>query len=247
MSKRQAAEPASGAEWSAMADTDERYVLRCLADLYDQTQRVRIATGERLRAYVQRRDQSLGGGTRLPTLSEIRAGSLRGPVPILGETYYRHSKYERELRVEMRRVLLSHPVFSWLDEQKGIGPTLSCKLLARLDIARAPTPSSFWRYCGLVPRRAHDDLPHYDRAAKKLCYLLSISLIRYNDEYRDLYEATKQRLAVVRADWSDSHIRLASLRFVQKRFLLNLWIEWNRCQGTPHGTSARALARSASW
>jgi len=214
-------------------NADDRYVLRCLADLYDQTQQVRIATGERLRAYVQRRDQSLGNSARLPTLQEIRAGNLSGPLPILGETYYRHSKYERELRAEMRRVLVAHPLFGWLEANKGIGPTLACKLLARLNIARAPTPSSFWRYCGLAPARSPAGSLHYDRVAKKMCYLLAVSLVRHNGEYRELYQATRQRLITGRAEWTASHIRMASLRVVQKRFLLNLWIEWTRVSVQP--------------
>jgi len=40
---------------------------------------------------------------------------------------------------------------------KGIGPTLACKLLARLDVTLARTPSAFWLYCGLatVPGAAY--------------------------------------------------------------------------------------------
>lgn len=226
--RRHASSSAPPTPRAPAGEADDRYVLRCLADLYDQTQQVRIATGERLRAYVQHRDQSLASAARLPSLQEIRAGYFSGPVPILGETYYRHSKYERELRAEMRRALVAHPVFSWLDENKGIGPTLACKLLARLDIARAPTPSSFWRYCGLAPARDPAHAKHHDRVAKKMCYLLAVSLVRHNREYRELYEATRQRLIAGRADWTASHIRMASLRVVQKRFLLNLWVEWER-------------------
>jgi hypothetical protein len=39
---------------------------------------------------------------------------------------------------------------SWLGRVRGLGPSLSGRLLARLEIERAPTPSSFWSYCGLA-------------------------------------------------------------------------------------------------
>jgi hypothetical protein len=50
----------------------------------------------------------------------------------------------------MREALEQHAAWPWLHQIAGIGPTLSAKLLARLDVWRAPTPSSFWAYCGLA-------------------------------------------------------------------------------------------------
>lgn len=128
--------------------------LRWIADAYEQAQRVRVDTGERIRAILQGRDSrpETGGTGAGPAdvLTAIRRGDTDGPVPLLGRTYRRHSDEERELRRAMLLALAAHPAWPWLSRVKGIGATLAAKLLARLDVARAPSPSSFWAYCGLA-------------------------------------------------------------------------------------------------
>ena len=128
--------------------------LRWIADAYEQAQRVRVETGERIRAILQGRDErgDVVGVTSSPAdvLTAIRRGDIDGPVPLLGRTYRRHADEERELRRAMVTALTAHPAWPWLARVKGIGATLAAKLLARLDVTRAPSPSSFWSYCGLA-------------------------------------------------------------------------------------------------
>lgn len=173
--------------------------LHFLADRYEQAQRVRIETGERIRAIYQGRDQEAAwevipsgasfGSTYIPdgapfvckskacehkwrasfeieppcpvcdgesclnvdvVLKDILASKHDGPMPILARTYRRHHEEEREMFGAMTGALERHPTWGWLQKVKGVGPTLACKLLARLDITRADTPSSFWLYCGLA-------------------------------------------------------------------------------------------------
>jgi hypothetical protein len=128
--------------------------LRWIADAYEQAQRVRLETGERIRAILQGRDQRTtdGGQVLSPAtiLTAIRRGEADGPVVLLGRTYRRHWEAEQELRRAMNAALAAHPAWPWLARVKGIGATLAAKLLARLDVHRAPHPSSFWSYCGLA-------------------------------------------------------------------------------------------------
>jgi hypothetical protein len=128
--------------------------LRWIADAYEQAQRVRLETGERLRAILQGRDhregESLKTDDAAGVLAQIRSGDVDGPVPILGRTYRRHAEAERDLRRAMLTALADHPAWPWLSRVKGIGPTLAARLLARLDVGKAPSPSSFWSYCGLA-------------------------------------------------------------------------------------------------
>ena len=127
--------------------------LRWIADAYEQAQRVRLETGERLRAILQGRDHREGApatADAAATLDAIRTGDTDGPVPILGRTYRRHAEAERDLRRAMLTALADHPAWPWMSRVKGIGPTLAARLLARLDVAKAPSPSSFWSYCGLA-------------------------------------------------------------------------------------------------
>lgn len=128
--------------------------LRWLADAYEQAQRIRIETGERIRAVLQGRDETWGapasGEDPDEVLSSIIAGETLGPVPILGRTYRRHAEEEGELRKEMNAALKAHPAWPWLSSVKGIGPTLGGKLLARFDATKADHASSFWAYAGLA-------------------------------------------------------------------------------------------------
>ena len=162
-------------------------MIRFLADSYEQSQRLRIETGERIRAVLQGRDRAWGnvldgfthphkapkGDTSLPCdrcksiLEDIGKGKSVGPVPILGSTYQRHWTGERECFAAMNGALAQHLAWAWLKEVKGIGATLACKLLARLDIHKADTPSAFWAYCGLATVLAtlyHCEVCGMDRA-----------------------------------------------------------------------------------
>ncbi|HEX2189265.1 MAG TPA: hypothetical protein VHG51_10230 [Longimicrobiaceae bacterium] len=136
--------------------------LRVLVDAYEQVQRLRLQTGERLRAVLQGRDGSPPRGPALPdqpadTLQRIRRGECDGPVPFLGRLYRRLHEEERALLAALETELAGHPAWPWLGRVRGIGPSLAGRLLARLDVERAATPSSFWAYCGLatVPGRAY--------------------------------------------------------------------------------------------
>ena len=127
--------------------------LRWITDSYEQAQRVRLQAGERIRAIVQGRDPRLGSSPLEDAddvLRSIRQGEQDGPVSLLGRTYRRHWEEEQELRRAMEHALVTHPVWPWLSQVRGIGTTLAARLLARLDLNRAPTPSSFWAYCGLA-------------------------------------------------------------------------------------------------
>jgi hypothetical protein len=135
-------------------DGDAIRELRWLADAYEQAQRVRIQSGERIRATLQSREQVHSTGIAMldadEVLRRIRSGKTDGPVPLLGRTYRSHWEAERELARGMEESVARHPAWPWISAVKGIGATLAAKLLARLDVRRADTPSAFWSFCGLA-------------------------------------------------------------------------------------------------
>ena len=129
-------------------------LLRWSAAAYESAQRSRVRSGEQLRAVLQGRDETWGaavvdGGDPDAVLADIRAGRSLGPVPVLGRSYHRHWAEEREMYALMAAAVERHPTWPWLSRVRGVGPTLATRLLSRLSIERAPTPSSFWAYCGL--------------------------------------------------------------------------------------------------
>jgi hypothetical protein len=129
--------------------------LRWIADSYEQAQRVRVQTGERIRAVLQGRDETWGAqnvatGDADSVLATIKKGDTLGPVTLLGQAYKWHWELEREMFRALGDCLQTHPAWPWISQIKGIGPTLAGKLLARLRIEEADTPSAFWAYCGLA-------------------------------------------------------------------------------------------------
>jgi hypothetical protein len=133
---------------------DPQRELRWIADSYEQAQRVRIQAGERIRAILQGRDASpdpdrVACDDPEGVLGEIRRGESDGPSAFLAHVYRLNAGAEEAAQAAMARALPRHPAWPWLSEVRGVGNTLACRLLARLDPVRASRPSGFWAYCGL--------------------------------------------------------------------------------------------------
>jgi hypothetical protein len=134
--------------------------LRLLYQLFEEAQRARVAHGERARAYLQGRSSGGAGETGENVdhqLTEISRGGSGGAPRILERAYARAFDEEEMLGLELRRAVEDHPAWPWLEQQRGIGHFLSARILSRLDVTRARTPSAFWAYCGLatVPGTAY--------------------------------------------------------------------------------------------
>ena len=128
-------------------------LLQLAASGYERAQRDRIRYGEQLRAILQRRDPrwdiEMGGEVDADELLREIRGSGAGPVPILGRLYATAWAQEREMGAQMDELITLHPAWPWMRDIRGVGGILASRLLSRLDIARAPSPASFWAYCGL--------------------------------------------------------------------------------------------------
>ena len=130
-------------------------LLELAASGYERAQRDRLRYGEQLRAILQRRDARWGlvssdeqDEDPDALLREIRETG-GGPVPLLGRMYANAWEQERQMGAQMQALIARHPAWPWLREVRGIGSVLAARLLSRLDLARAPSPASFWAYCGL--------------------------------------------------------------------------------------------------
>jgi hypothetical protein len=139
---------------TSRSSTHETRDLRGIATAFEAAQARRLRAGEEIRALVRSRggDVSLDRATADvdAMLARLRAGAAPPALTAIGESYRHHWDEERELlRVLSERIAL-HPAWPWLGRVRGIGPSLSARLLGRLEIDRAPTPSSFWSYCGLA-------------------------------------------------------------------------------------------------
>jgi len=228
--------------------------LRLLYPLFEEAQRSRVAHGERLRAIFQGRSGSaLGGGAEDPDmlLKAIPRGERTGAPRVLEQAYSRAFQDEAEAAAALRESIEHHPAWPWLSNVKGVAHLLAARLLSRLDVARANTPSSFWAYCGLatIPGVAYRcsrcglDVAYpigyqggratYDAHARATCYLIGTSILRCGGQYRSFYDAERARLAADRKGWTPKRCHLSALRKMEKMFLRDLWIAWRRAVDLP--------------
>jgi hypothetical protein len=194
---------------------------------------------------------------------------------MLGAPYQRYVREERELRAGFATLLEGHPAWDWLRQVRGIGPTLAARLLARLRIERAPTPSAFWRYCGLgtdavtavdaggtrgatrvaQPRLRRGERSTYSPTAKAVCYLIGLSLMRQGSAYKAYYRERRAGLEVTRPDWTAARRHLGALRSTEKLLLAHLWVAWRAALGyrssvrtrAPAARPAACLSRGTCW
>jgi hypothetical protein len=127
--------------------------LRFVVAAYEEAQARRIRHGEQLRSLLSGR---VPGKMPLQPMTDceselerIRDGKHTGPFPFLGALYHMAAQDELNAQGVFKSLLAVHPAWPWMSGVKGMGTTLSARLLARLDLSRAPRPSSFWAYCGL--------------------------------------------------------------------------------------------------
>ena len=149
----------------------------------------------------------------------------------------------------------------FLDKVKGIGPAMAGVIISEFNIHRAKYPSSMWAYAGLDvaadgrgrSRKAeHLVVRQYtDREGKpaerngitfnpflktKLIGVLATSFLRVGDNpYRDIYLGYKNRLENHpkwgTAEVSKGHRHNASMRYMIKRFLVDLYKVWRAIEG----------------
>jgi len=158
----QVASSSSARDVSAMCVLRETQDLRLIAAAFESAQAQRLKTGEQIRFALGNRESGIGNGEAKGAgpgggaadvealLARVRAGGAWGPAPGLAEAYRRQWNEERDLLRQLTECIARHPAWPWLVRVRGLGPSLSARLLARLEIERAPTPSSFWSYCGLA-------------------------------------------------------------------------------------------------
>ena len=144
-----------------LSDSSEgSHGLRLLYQLYEDAQRSRIAHGERLRALFQGRSFDGVGtvaGDPDSLLKAIACGETVGAPRVLEKAYWRATEDENDAASALRVEIASHPAWGWLSQQRGVGELLAARLLSRLAVERARTPSAFWAYCGLatIPGNAY--------------------------------------------------------------------------------------------
>lgn len=203
-----------------------------------------MSEGTILRALVDTRDRQiqkarLQFGNRLNAINRGDDESIAEQATIVQHWYTRFMELEKELDDDIKQEVARYPIYDYVTAIKGIGPTLSAKLIAMIDISKDPHVSSLWRYAGLAVINGERERPvkgeklHYNKRVKTTCYLVAESFLRSSSPYRAEYDKARAHYAVTRPDWTDGHCHNASMRKMAKLFLQHLWITWRQLENLP--------------
>lgn len=106
--------------------------LRALVDLRDkQIQKARIQFGNRVKAIERMADRSNGQQS-----------------DVVERWFDVFQTLEKTLDSDIKRLVKDEEIFEEMSQIKGLGPILSAKILAMVDIERANTVSGLWKYAG---------------------------------------------------------------------------------------------------
>jgi len=197
-----------------------------------------------------------GEGNRLNPEDQGRNVALAAALPLIDarDSMRFHRKAHEKRVVELARRL---PIWPWIEATRGVGPLALGQLIAELgDLCNYANPAKVWKRFSVAvidgerQRRIKGEkaIEHgYCPRRRSILYLVGIALRNLNDGvYRQIYEERKEYEAgrpwcgkckpkgagpaYTRDHCTPGHVEKRARRYMEKRFLRDLWIEWNRTQ-----------------
>jgi hypothetical protein len=96
-------------------------------------------------------------------------------------------------------IIINHPAYPWFSKVKGVGKENIGKVVATIDIKKADTISSLWKYGGFdvvngkAPKREKGGGKlTYNSQLRSMCWRLGSSLMRAKGKFYDYYESQKR-------------------------------------------------------
>ena len=160
----------------------------------------------------------------------------------------------------IENIVQEHPLWdAFFANVRGCGPTMAGVILCEIDITRATYPSSLWQYSGFgveadgrgTSRRkehmhrisytdkdgkpAERDGIRYNPWLKTKLYVLGTCFVKAGGLYRSYYDNYKNRLenSPKWVEASKGHRHNAAMRYMIKRFLVDLYKAWRPLEGLP--------------
>ena len=148
---------------------------------------------------------------------------------------------------------------NFLEDVKGVGPTMAAVIISSISIEKAEYPSSIWAYAGLdvvkgagrsrkkehLVETTYTDAEGNEQTKMgisfnpflktKLIGVLGSSFVKTNGKYREIYDNYKHRISNMpaHAEKSKGHINNMAIRYTVKRFLVDLYYNWRTMEGLP--------------
>jgi hypothetical protein len=187
-------------------------LLALSADVLDDLEKVRIANGNRLgqltRTGADKDGEERGFGLTLDHPDVARLAALVEDL----------AKAEHRAELHLGRIMRRHPLWPWIDAQRGLGIKQMPRLLAAIgdpywnDLHNRPrTVSELWAYCGyhtlrtgggheevdtqapyVAPRRVRGQRANWSTDAKMRAHLVAVSCMKaMGGHYREVYEKAR--------------------------------------------------------
>jgi len=124
---------------------------------------------------------------KLRVSSQVRGTHLRKKGrrdPETEELHRRLKDLEDYIDGRIAQILESHPAYHWFSRVKGVGKENIAKIVALIDIEKARTISSLWKYAGYsvedgrAPKRQKGEKLCYNSRLRTLCWRLGMSLLK---------------------------------------------------------------------
>jgi len=135
--------------------------------------------------------------------SEVRQShlTLQGKQdPETDELHRRLQDLEDYVDGRVALLIQSHPAYPWFSKVKGIGKENIGKVVAPIDIEKADTVSSLWKFAGfsvengVAPKRIKGGGKlSYNSQLRSLCWRLGSSLLRAKGEFYNYYLKEKNK------------------------------------------------------
>ena len=179
---------------------------------------------------------------------------------ILAQSYFDIEASETRGFNSLEKLLDDFPIYTeFLKDIRGVGPAMAGIIISEIDITKAEYPSSIHKYAGLDvvkgegrSRKKHhlEESTYIDKEGKeqkkmgitfnpflktKLIGVLGTSFLRSASEYREHYDNYKNRLenAPAHKEKTKGHRHNMAVRYMVKRFLIDLYVNWRTLEGLP--------------
>ena len=167
-----------------------------------------------------------------------------------------YEQHKNELKKKLLQECSKRHDHRWMNKFPGIGPVTEAALLSKVDIHKADTVSSLWRFCGLGVDPDGTRQRPIKRSKRTYCAFLKTILIHnlgrlalistrrspghktkhfVYPQYRAIYDKFRSDYAKNRPAWSKTHIHNASVRRVVKEYVKHLWLRWRQEHKLPTG------------
>ena len=160
-----------------------------------------------------------------------------------------YEQHKNELRKRLLQECRKRHDHGWMKIFPGIGPVTEAVLLSKVDIKKADTVSSLWRFCGLGVEPDGTRQRPMKRRKRTYCALLKAILIHnlgklalistrrsagqqskhfVYPQYRAMYDGFRSDYSKHRSTWSKAHCHNAAVRRVVKEYVKHLWLRWRQ-------------------